>query len=320
VKAMILAAGLGTRMAPLARDVAKPALPVLDVPVIARLARTLATQGVRRLVINTHAHPDSLRRALAGEALPIDWVHETELRGSGGGVRGARTLLEDGPFLVLNGDMCLDLDVAALAARHRERGALLTLLLRDDPRQREFGSIGYDANGDVRRITERVDLGGEKSSGLFAGVQLMEPAILSHMPALERFEIIPELWLPLLREGGRIASVLQERGARWWPVGSPRELLDANLAALASEAADAPSQEDRRAAVSGEVVAPCWLGAGATVAAGACVGPRAIVSAGAHVGAGARLVDALALPGARVAPGADLRRAVAWGDEVWRDG
>jgi NDP-sugar pyrophosphorylase family protein len=154
---MILAAGLGTRMAPLARDVAKPALPVLDVPVIARLARTLAAQGVDRLVINTHAHPESLRRALEGAAkLPIDWVHEPDLRGSGGGVRGARALLErGGAFLVLNGDMCLDLDVTALVARHRARGAVLTLVLREDARQREFGTIGYDAEGDVRRSAWR---------------------------------------------------------------------------------------------------------------------------------------------------------------------
>lgn len=318
MKAMILAAGLGTRMAPLARDIAKPALPVLDVPVILRLARALAAQGVERLVVNTHAHPDSLRRALDGAALPIDWVHEAELRGSGGGVRGARARLGgDGPFLVLNGDMCLDLDVAALVARHRERGALLTLLLRDDERKREFGSIGYDGQGDVRRVTERIDLGSEKFSGLFAGVQLMEPEILERMPALERFEIIPEVWVPLLRDGMRVASVCQAPGARWWPVGSPRELLDANLAALASEAPDAPRQ---RAAVSGEVIAPAWIGAGARVEAGARVGPRVVVSAGAAVGAGARLEDALVLPGARVAPGAELRRAVAFGDEVWRDG
>ena len=314
---MILAAGLGTRMAPLARELAKPALPVLDVPVILRLARTLAAQGVERLVINTHAHPDSLRRALDGASVAIDWVHEAELRGSGGGVRGARALLEGGPFLVLNGDMCLDLDVAALLARHRERGALLTLLVREDERKRDFGSIGYDAEGDVRRITERIDLGREKYSGLFAGVQLMEPAILSRMPALERFEIIPEVWLPLLRAGERVASVCQAHGARWWPVGSPRELLDANRAALASEA-PSPAPE-RRAAVSGEVVGPVWIGAGATIERGARVGPRAVVSAGATVGVGARLEDALALPGARVAPGTDLRRAVAFGDEVWRD-
>lgn len=154
MKAMILAAGLGTRMAPLARACAKPALPVRDVPVILRLVRQLAAGGAERAIVNCHAHPQSLRDALRHSPLPIDWILEPEPRGSGGGILGARALLEGGgAFLVVNGDMCLELDVPALVARHRERGALVTLALRDDDRKREFGSIGYDRHGNVCRIT-----------------------------------------------------------------------------------------------------------------------------------------------------------------------
>jgi len=317
---MILAAGLGTRMAPLARTLAKPALPVLDVPVALRLVRALAEQGVTRVVVNTHAHPESVRRALDHSPVPVDWVEEPELRGSGGGVRGARAELDgDGPFLVLNGDMCLELDVAALLARHRARGALVTLALRDDPRMRDFGSIGYDANGDVRRITERIDLGGEKGSGLFIGVQVMEPTIFARMPTSERFEIIPEVWVPALRAGLRIASWVQAAGARWWPVGSPRELLDANLAAIDALAGAGGVRVDPSSRVAGTVVGPAWIGERAEVAAGARIGPSAVVSRGARIGADARLENALALPESHVPAGARLTRAIAFGDEVWRD-
>ncbi len=320
MKAMLLAAGLGTRMAPLARAHAKPALPVLDVPVALRLVRTLAQHGVTRVVVNTHAHPESVRLALAESPLPIEWIEELELRGSGGGVRGARAALDgDGPFLVLNGDMCIDLDVGALVARHRARRALITLALRDDSRKREFGSIGYDDHGDVRRITERIDLAGEKGSGLFIGVQVMEPTIFARMPVSERFEIVPEVWVPVLASGGRIASWVQPEGARWWPVGSPRELLDANLAELALTAGSHGLRIDPRAHIAGSVLAPAFVGANAVVEAGARVGPHAVVSRGAHVAAGARLEHALALPDARVAAGAQLSQAVAFADEVWRD-
>ncbi len=320
MKAMILAAGLGTRMGALARTQAKPALPVLDVPVVLRMARTLAENGVSRVVVNTHAHPESLHRALARAPVPVDWVEEPELRGSGGGIRGARAWLEDDePFLVLNGDMCLDLDVRALLAHHRARGALLTLALRHDPREREFGSIGYDANGDVRRITERIDLRGEKGSGLFIGVQLMEQSILSRLPESARFEIIPELWLPALREGARVTSWLQPAGARWWPVGSPHELLDANLAALDSELPQGGVRVDASARVDGKLTGRVWIGAEAVVETGARVGPNAVVCRGARVGADARLEHAVALPEANVEAGAQLARAIAFGSEVWRD-
>ena len=317
---MLLAAGLGTRMAPLARTLAKPALPVLDIPVALRLVTTLAEQGISRVVVNTHAHPDSLQRALERAPVPVDWVEEPRLRGSGGGVRGARAELDGSePFLVLNSDMWLDLDVAALLAKHRARGALVTLALREDPRKRDFGSIGYDANGDVRRITERIDLAGEKGSGLFIGVQVMEPAIFAHMPASEHFEIVPDVWVPALREGRRIASWVQPAGARWWPVGSPRELLDANLEALDLTAGASGVRIDPRSRVAGTVVGPAWIGEGAEIAAGARIGPHAVVSRGARVGADSSIENALALPDSRVPAGARLSRAIAFADEVWRD-
>jgi len=319
VKAMVLAAGLGTRMAPLARGCAKPALPVLDVPVILRVVRALAASGVERAIVNTHAHPESLRQALRDSPLPIDWVPEPEPRGSGGGILGARRLLDGAPFLVVNGDMCLELDFAALFARHCTSGALATLALRDDPRKREFGSIGYDRDGHVCRITERIDVGREKASGLFVGVQVMSPAIFTRMPERPTFEIIPDVYVPALRDGAPIGTWLQPQSAAWWPVGTPRELLDANLAALVAETRGDSPRVDASAQVAGELVAPAWIGAGARVARGARVGPHGVVSAGAVIGEHARLERSLALPGAEVARGAALARAVAHGSEVWRD-
>ena len=92
-----------------------------------------------------------------------------------------RLLAADGrPFLVLNADMCLHFDVAGLVREHERQAALATLLGRDAPRKREFGSLGYTAERRVCRITDRVDLGGEKFSGLFAGVQVMSAEIFDH--------------------------------------------------------------------------------------------------------------------------------------------
>jgi mannose-1-phosphate guanylyltransferase len=210
--------------------------------------------------------------------------------------------------------MMLELDVVSLVAAHRSRKALVTLALRDDVRKRDFGSIGYDRDGDVCRITERIDLGGEKASGLFIGVQVMSGSIFARMPARAAFEIIPDVFVPALRDGQKIGTWLQAPGAAWAPVGTPAELLDANLGALTG------LHVDPKARVEGSVVGPAWVGAGARVAAGARVGPGAVVSAGAEIGAGAALERALALPGARVAAQASLSRAVAFDGEVWRDG
>ncbi len=154
---MILAAGLGERMQPVSGRCAKPALPVLDEPLVARMLRQLAEQGIESAVLNLHAHPESVREAAGGAAIPVEFSSEPELLGSGGGIRAARTRLEPGGrFLVLNGDMWLDLDLRAFLEAHERAGAVATLALRDDPRKRRFGTIGYNGGGSVCRITDLV--------------------------------------------------------------------------------------------------------------------------------------------------------------------
>ncbi|HXZ84669.1 MAG TPA: NDP-sugar synthase, partial [Myxococcota bacterium] len=261
--------------------------------------------------------------ALRAAPLPVDWLHERAPRGSGGGIAGARALLgEREPFLVLNGDMCLELDFAALLATHRANRTLATLALRDDERKGEFGSIGYDPTGSVCRFTDRIDLGGELGSGLFIGVQVMSPEMFARMPSGEAFEIIPDVYLPALRAGVRIGTFLQPATQPWWPVGTPGELLDANIAALRQEVGRGRDalRVAADARVEGQLVGPAWVGAGAVVARDARIGPHAVLCARAHVGAGARLVDSLALPGAEVAARSALERAIAFEKEVWRDG
>ncbi|HXZ86193.1 MAG TPA: NDP-sugar synthase [Myxococcota bacterium] len=314
---MILAAGLGTRMAPLSSTHAKPALPLLDEPLVLRLARQLAAAGAERLVINAHAHPESLREALRDAPLPVDFSLEPELLGSGGGIAAARPALDgEDPFIVANGDMVLDLDLPALLEAHRRAGALVTLALRDDPRKKEFGTIGYDSHGRVRRITSRIDLGGEVGCGLFIGVHVIEPRIFARMPR-GAFEILPAVYVPALRDGETLQTWLQPVDERWWPVGSPAELLDANLRALRERGARARCL-GAGALVRGALEPPVWIGAGAVVEAGASAGPDAVIGRDARVPRGAALRETLLLPGTR-APARGLRRAIVHADEAWCD-
>ena len=155
MKAMLLAAGLGTRMDSIGADLAKPALPILDEPLVLRLVRTLANEGIQEVVVNTHAHPDSIRAALGESPLPLIFSHEPELCGSGGGILNARKWLDgDEPFLVLNADMVIDLNLSTLLKAHQRHGAIATLVLRDDARKERFGHLGYDNHGAISRVTD----------------------------------------------------------------------------------------------------------------------------------------------------------------------
>jgi NDP-sugar pyrophosphorylase family protein len=291
-------------MLPLTRDLAKPALPVLDEPLILRLARTLAAHGVDEIVVNTHASADSLHAALEASPVPVCFSHEPRLRGSGGGVREAREALSGpDPFLVVNADMVVDVDIDALLRTHRSIGALVTLLLRDDPRKARFGSLGFDARGTVTRIVDLVRTGPEHGSGLFTGVHVMEPDLLDRMPRAETFDSMRDLYVPLVEQGEKIATALQSAEARWWPVGTPEELLRANLDALSeisNEGRVPAAHVAVDARVEGNLTPPVWIGAGARIEPGAHVGPDAVVGRGAVVGSGARVERALVLPHAGV--------------------
>ena len=318
---MILAAGRGTRMAPLSEFVAKPALPLLGKPLILRLARNLARQGIDEIVVNTYSHPGTIADALSCAPLPVHYSREEpELLGSGGGILGARPLLDgDEPFLVINADMALDLDIGSMIASHRRAGALVTLALRDDPRKQEFGTIGYDTGGRVRRITSRLDLGGEAANGLFIGVHVMEPAVFELMPEGPVFEIISDVYIPALERGVAFNAWLQPLSQRWCPIGSPAELLAANLEAVAALGSDGVVV-DPSARVDGEVIPPVWVGAEASVAADSRVGPNAVVGARGRVQSQVELQNSVVLDGCSVPLGSKLQNAIAFQGGVWPDG
>ena len=102
-------------MAPLSRWYAKPALTVLDEPLVLGLIRGLAAQGVESAVVNTHTHPASINESLRDAPIPVAISHEPRLRGRGGGILGARPFLEgSNPFVVANGDMWLELALDSL--------------------------------------------------------------------------------------------------------------------------------------------------------------------------------------------------------------
>jgi len=235
MRAMILAAGLGSRMQPLSDLRAKPALPILGMPLIAILLELLRAHGVRDVLINLHASADSIRQAVtafAPDGMQIHWSLERQPLGTGGGIRRAASFLSKSEAcIVLAGDMLLDIDLGAALERHRQRGARISLLLRDDPRSARFGSIGIDAHARVRRIGSRFDLGAESAAGLFPSVRIFSRSALRNWPRAKAFEDLSDWIAPQLEAGADdiYGDLLGAGDCTWEPVGTPREYLRANL-------------------------------------------------------------------------------------------
>ena len=294
---MIVAAGLGTRLRPLTHLRAKPALPVRGLPLVAYTLALLRHHGVREAVVNTHHLPETLEDAARAHCPPgmaLRFSRETELLDTGGGIRRVAAFLrESDPCLIVGGDMLVDVDLTALVAEHRARGDAVTLLLRDDPRSAQFGSVGVDANGLLRRIGSRLDLGGETRAGVYPWVNVVSPRALDALPEREIFSHF-EGWLwPLVKAGAR-----DVRGSflpcRWTPVGTPEEYLAANLAPQRFAWLDADA---RARALGVRFQDECVLGAGASLGAGARL-RRVVVWEGERVPADLRVQDGVFAGGA----------------------
>jgi len=185
--ALILTAGLGTRLRPLSLVRAKPAMPVAGVPMIERIIARLAAQGVTDLVLNLHHMPQTLTRIVGdgsdlGVRVRYSWEHPRVL-GSAGGPRLALPLLQSDPLLLVNGDTLSDVDLEALERAHAESGARVTLALVPNEEFDRYGGVVLDGDG---RVTGFVPRGpGARGSFHFVGVQLADRSVFASLTSGE---------------------------------------------------------------------------------------------------------------------------------------
>jgi mannose-1-phosphate guanylyltransferase len=152
-RALLLTAGLGTRLQPLTYQRAKAAVPVNGEALVRRIIQWLAHAGIRDQVLNLHHHPASIA-SLVGDGNDLDvrirYSWEMPVLGSAGGPRHALPLVTgdgDDPFLIVNGDTLTNVDLGSLLARHRESGALVTMALIPNPRPDKYGGVSVTPDG-----------------------------------------------------------------------------------------------------------------------------------------------------------------------------
>ena len=205
MKAMILAAGFGTRLWPLTEDRTKPAIPFLKRPLIAYTVEYLASHGIRDIIINLHHQPDSIRRALGDGShlgVKVEYSYEEEILGTSGAIDRVRDKLEGDDFIVINGKIVTDIDLNEAVRAHRERQAIATLVLRQNVAREHFSIVEIDERGCISRFagfpeqiaTEAIttESGSATSSGasvktdnaplMFTGIQVLSPRIFDYIP------------------------------------------------------------------------------------------------------------------------------------------
>jgi NDP-sugar pyrophosphorylase family protein len=296
--AVVLTAGLGTRLWPLTTRRAKPSVPLAGPTLIERLLAQLAGHGVADAVLNLHHRPETICECVGDGAmlgLRVRYSLEPAILGSAGGPRHALPLFDDDPFLIVNGDTLTDVSLAALVEAHTRSGAEVTLAVVPNPAPERYGGVLLD---DEDAIVGFSRPGAVRESWHFVGLQVAARSIFAGIDDGTAIDSVGRVYAERLRKCP--GSVRAFRGHwRFLDVGRPSEYLAAALVLANGEAARLVSAGAR---ISGSAVVVDSI-----VWPGARVGDRArltrcIVSDGVAIPAGTEARDAVIVPAAGLTP------------------
>ena len=312
MRALVLTAGLGTRLQPLTLARAKAAAPVDGEPLARRTIRWLVSQGFTDLVLNLHHKPESITAAVGdggdlGARVRYSW--ESPVLGSAGGPRHALPLLLDSggglsrrsreaanaeTFVLVNGDTLTNVDLRSMIDDHRRHGALVTMAVIPNPRPDKYGGVRLD---DRRAALGFVRRGSSEPNFHFIGPQIVEAAVFAPLPDGVPSETVLQVYPELIASRpGSVRGFVGEWSFR--DIGTPADLLETSLDLAAED-----GRPDR----------PRW-GRGVRVAASARV-TRSVLWDDVEIGDGATVHECVIADGVRIPARAAHRRAA-----IVRDG
>jgi mannose-1-phosphate guanylyltransferase len=319
MKAMVMAAGLGTRLRPLTYEVPKPMVPVVNRPIMEHILGLLPRHGFGEVIANLHWFPDTIRDRFGdGSTLGVDltYSYEDELMGTAGGVRNVSSFFGDEPFLVMAADALTDIDLTALVAAHNENGGLATLAVKQVANVSEFGVVITDAEGRIQGFQEKPDPAEALSDLASCMIYILEPEIFDYFPDKHAVDFALDVFPALLEND--VPFHVHRIDSYWNDVGSLPEYIQGNLDVLEGAVAVEGSGE-LLGATGGDAAVdagdagidgPVLVGEGCQLDPGARLDGPLVIGQGSTVGAGARVKHSVLLPGSRVPEGAIVAGAV----------
>jgi mannose-1-phosphate guanylyltransferase len=306
MKAMVLAAGKGTRLFPLTGVIPKPMAPVAGKPIIQHIFEVLAEARVDEVYVNVHylAH---IILGCYGERSRVDGMtvittREDELMGTAGGVKRLADRFDD-TFIVVMGDALTDVDVREVVTFHKEHGALATLVLRHVEDTSEYGVAELDAGKNILGFQEKPQPEEAISNLANTGIYILEPEVLEYIPKDTFFDFAKDVFPRLLESGGKVVGY--EGNFYWSDIGTLGSYRAAQRDALLGRVAvKVPGERWGRNLWIAEKarIHPSTYG---RIEGYAVVGPKAMVGRGASLSGVVAVGD-----GCRVSDGATLKQSV----------
>jgi mannose-1-phosphate guanylyltransferase len=341
MKAMILAAGKGTRVRPLTYDLPKPMIPLLGKPVMAYLVEHLAKYGVTEIMVNVSYLHDKIEDYF-GEGhqfgVQIGYSFEGYTKDDGevvpmpiGSAGGMKKIQEFGGFfdqttIVLCGDALIDLDLKAALFEHRRKGALASVVTREVPWDRvsNYGVVVTDADGRISEFQEKPSQEEARSNFISTGIYIFEPEVIDLIPSGVPFDIGSQLF-PLLAERG-LPFYAQRRPFNWLDIGSVSDYWEVLQNVLTGEVAhmDVPGTRVDEGLWVGlntsidwhgtTIEGPVYIGSGTRIEAGVRIVGPSWIGHGSHLCEGAEVVRSVLFEYTRVLPDVCLHEMIVFKD------
>jgi mannose-1-phosphate guanylyltransferase len=311
VRAMILAAGLGTRLRPITYGMPKPMVPVLNRPVMEHIVRLLARHGFGETIANLHWFPDLIREHFGDGSrwgLELSYSFEEQLLGTSGGVRNAADFLGDS-FLVISGDALTDIDLTAMREFHESHDGIASLATKRVADTTQFGVAISGADGRIQGFQEKPDPSEALSDLANCGIYMFRSEIFDFFPSSGTSVAAGEGdppgfadWamdvFPRLLESD-VPFYSHEIDAYWNDIGNLDELTGAVAVEREGETVEG-FRSGTAAADEGALKGPVLIGPGAEIGDDVRIDGPSVIGDGARVGAGSRLKEVIVLPGAEV--------------------
>ena len=299
MRAMILAAGYGTRLWPLTIDRTKPAIPFMGRPLIGYVAEYLARYGFDDIVVNLHHRPESVRAALGDGrdfGVRFHYVEEPVILGTSGAIGNARALLEGDAFVVVNGKIATDINLREALETHRRAKALATLVLRANPARERYSTVevrdglvtgfgGFPASDNAGGASGAAPKETDNAPLMFTGIQILDTRVFEFIPPGVFSHSVTDVYVPAIGRGERVAAHVSE--GSWYELSTVRRYLETSVALMKREGRDVEMGP-------GSLVEPC-----AGVA-------ESVLWENVRVAAGARVRRSVLGAGVRVSPGEEF--------------
>ena len=233
MKAMILAAGKGTRVRPITHTIPKPMIPILQKPVMEFLVELLRQHGFDQIMVNVSHLADVIENYFRdGQKFGVQIAYSFEGRieegemigealGSAGGMKRIQDFSPffDDTFVVLCGDALIDLDLTAAVKWHREKGAIATIVMKSVPREEvpSYGVVVTDESGKIKAFQEKPSVEEALSTDINTGIYIFEPEIFDYIPSGEEYDIGSQLFPALVAEGAPFYGISMD--FEWVDIG-----------------------------------------------------------------------------------------------------